>query len=174
MTKNTVLTQTVLSMDVRFDQKIKPSGLNNKVLHGWILTLIVMAIGAIGIGQLFTPVYAQEVVTVNNTQPCFLNYTAGAEMWDNCGVKDDFLRAFISPFEWVTGGHFSMLLVGIFILFTYIKYHKAVYPLLIGVMFLPFSFFLFPETFITFALLMAGIAIAALIWYVFVKQTKEY
>lgn len=148
--------------------------MNNNVLQGLILPLIIMTVAIIGGNQLITPAYAQEVINVNNTQPCFLNYTAGAEMWDNCGVQDDFLGAFISPFEWVTGGNFSMLLVGIFILFTYIKYHKAVYPLLIGVMFLPFSFFLFPETFITFALLMAGIAIAALIWYIFVKQTKEY
>jgi len=145
-------------------------------MNGLILSLSIMTIIAAGIQTpFFTEAYAQvPTITVNQTEPCFLNYTASFNMWENCGMEEDFLEAAFSPWEYVTGGNFSALLVSIFILFTYIKYHKAVYPLLIGVVFLPVSFFVFPTTFLTWALVMAGLAITALIWFVFIKQTKEY
>ena len=115
-----------------------------------------------------------QVIDVNNTVPCFLNYSAGPDMWDNCGYNDDFVAAALLPWEWITGGNFSMVLVSIFVLFSYIKYHKVVYPLLIGIIFLPVSFVLFPDEFITFAFLMTGVTIGILIWYIYIKQTKEY
>lgn len=118
--------------------------------------------------------FAQEIITVNQTTPCFLNYTAGADLWSNCGFDTDYLSASILPFEYVTGGLFSMIIVSVLIGAVYIKYQKAIYPILIGVMFLPMSFFLFPESFVIWAVLMAFLAMGILVWYIFVRQTKEF
>ena len=126
---------------------------------------------------LFVPlnVYAQSTtVTVNQTDPCFLNYTAGAELWRQCGASDDYLAFALAPWEWISGGYFSMIVVSMFIMGSYIKYHKAVYPLLIGIFFLPVSAALFPDSFIIWAILMAGVTFGILIWYIFIRQTKEY
>jgi len=118
--------------------------------------------------------HAQVVVDVNQTTPCFLNYSAGLDLWENCGIRDDYITFALLPWEWITGGNFSMVLVSILSLMTYIKYHKAIYPLVIGVMFLPISYFAFPDEFLTFSLLMAGALLGILVWYIFIKQTKEY
>jgi len=117
---------------------------------------------------------AQVIVDINQTQPCFLNYSAGLDLWENCGIRDDYLTFALLPWEWITGGNFSMVLVSILSLMTYIKYHKAIYPIVIGVMFLPISYFAFPDSFLTFSLIMSGAAIGILVWYIFIKQTKEY
>ena len=123
----------------------------------------------------FVPVaHAQTSITVPEATPCFVNYTAGANMWDNCNFEDDFLSSALLPWEWITGGHFSLILVSIFILFTYIKYHNMMYPMLIGIMFLPVSFFVFPSEFLTFAIMLLGLGIGIAIYYAYVKQTKEY
>jgi hypothetical protein len=119
-------------------------------------------------------VYAQEVVIpVNQTVPCFLNYSAGLDLWENCGADEDYLDFALMSWEWVTGGYFSMILVSLFITTTYIKYHKAAYPILIGVMFLPVSFFLFPEVFITWGIILTIFAAGIFIWYAFIRQTRE-
>ena len=120
------------------------------------------------------PTYAQEVIILNETTPCFLNYSASYQMWQNCKLDEDFLDFSIQGYLWVTGGYFPMMLVSILIGFTYVKYHKAVYPLLIGILFTPMALVLFPETFVTWALLMAGAVVFILAWYTFIKQTKEY
>lgn len=121
-----------------------------------------------------TPAFAQQSITVNETTPCFLNYTAGAQMVENCGYTEDYLQAALLPWEWVTGGNFSMVIAGVFVMFTYIKYHKAVYPIIIGTFMLPISFFVFPDSFLVFAVIMAFVTVGILIWYVFIRQTKEY
>jgi len=115
-----------------------------------------------------------QVINVNGTTPCFLNYSAGAEMWRNCGITDDFLTTAMMPWQYITGGYFSMFLVGIFTLASYIKYHKVVYPLMIGVLFLPISYFLFPNEFLTFAIIMAFLGVGAVIYKALTSQTKEY
>ncbi len=136
---------------------------------------VCLMIFSIGVIPPFLPeATAQEVITVNQTTPCFLNYTAGVEMWQNCGYDEDYIDAALSPWEWITGGNFSLIIVSIFVLFSYIKYHKIVYPIMIGVMFLPISFFVFPDTFLSFSILMTFIGIGILIWYIFIRQTKEY
>lgn len=140
--------------------------------HPRIIALSLALLPFITFG--ITPVYAQETITVNATTPCFLNYSAGVDMWENCGYGDDYIDAALSPWEWITGGNFSLVLVSVFVLFTYIKYHKVVYPIMIGVMFLPISYFVFPDTFLSFAIVMTGVAMGILIWYIFIKQTKEY
>jgi hypothetical protein len=117
---------------------------------------------------------AQVTIPVNQTQPCFFNYSAGADLWLNCGADEDYLDFALSSWEWITGGFFSMIVVSMFILVTYIKYQKATYPLMIGVMFLPVSFILFPDVFITWAGIMLAFAIGIIIWTVIIRQTKEY
>jgi len=123
----------------------------------------------------FVPVaHAQTSITVPESTPCFMNYTAGANMWDQCNFEEDFLNSALLPWEWITGGHFSLILVSIFILFTYIKYHNMMYPMLIGIMFLPISFFVFPDEFVMFGVLMVAMSFGLLIYYIITKQTKEY
>ena len=123
---------------------------------------------------LFFSAIALQIIPVNSTTPCFLNETAGPQLWENCGYGDDWLQAILLPWQWITGGNFSLAIASILILFSYIKYQKVVYPLLIGTLFLPISYFLFPETFINFAIIMSGFAIGFLLWYAFLRQTKEY
>ena len=89
-------------------------------------------------------------------------------------MGDDFIGASLLGWEWATGGYFSMALVGIFSLMTYIKYHKAVYPLMISIMFLPVSQFLFPIEFIIFGAIWTIGLIGILLWFIFVRQTKEF
>ena len=123
----------------------------------------------------FVPVaHAQTAITVPESTPCFLNYTAGANMWDNCNFEDDFLSSALLPFEYVTGGHFSLILVSIFILFTYVKYHNMLYQMLIGILFLPVSFVVFPDVFLMYGVMFFSLAIGIGIYYAYVRQTKEY
>ena len=117
---------------------------------------------------------AQQLVTVNQTTACFLNYSAGLDMWENCGLDEDYLEFSLLPWEWITGGNFSMILVSVFVLISYIKYHKAIYPIIVGIMYLPIAFFVFPDTFLSFAFVMLGVTFGILIWYIYIKQTKEY
>jgi len=119
-------------------------------------------------------VVSLQVIQVNETAPCFLNYSAGAQIFQNCGFGDDYLTAALLPWEWITGGYFSLILVSLFIMISYIKYHKAVYPLLIGITFLPVAFFIFPDVFLTFAFIMMIVTTTILAWYIYIKQTKEY
>lgn len=141
-------------------------------MNSLIPLLVIMAVFTI-VG--ITPLsFAQETISVNSTTPCFLNYTAGVQMWNNCGMGDDYLQTALLPWEWITGGNFSMVFAALLVMFTYIKYHKAVYPILIGVMMLPISYFVFPDTFLSFSIIMTFVTVGILIWYVYVKQTKEY
>ena len=118
---------------------------------------------------------AFQVIQVNETIPCFLNFTDTQNMWLNCGATDDYLSFVILPWEWITGGNFSMVLASVFVLFSYIKYHKIVYPILVGTLFLPIAFFVFPEVFLSWAIIMAfGGGITVLIFYIMTRQTKEY
>ena len=95
-------------------------------------------------------------------------------MWRNCGVTTDWLQTFMIPWQWATGGYFSMFLVAILATFSYIKYHKVVYPLLVGTLLLPISYFLFPTAWLNFAFLMGIAALGLLLIYIILKQTKEY
>ncbi len=119
-------------------------------------------------------VVSLQIIQVNETTPCFMNFTAGAQIFQNCGFGDDYIAAALLPWEWITGGYFSLILVSLFIMMSYIKYHKAVYPLLIGITFLPVAFFLFPDVFMTFAFIMMIVTTTILAWYIYNKQTKEY
>lgn len=113
-----------------------------------------------------------QTINVNSTTPCFLNYTAN-NTWEACGVNKDYLQASLIGWQWITGGNFSMILVAILSSFTYIKYHKIIYPMLIGVMFLPISYFVFPQVFFNYAMIMLGVGIGVLIWWIFISQSNE-
>lgn len=115
-----------------------------------------------------------QVINVTQSQPCFLNETAGAYVWRDCGFDEDWLTAILLPWEWISGGNFSMILVSVLIMFSYIKYHKMIYPVLIGAFFLPISYFLFPTQFITWAVIMAFVGVGLTLAYIYLKQTKEY
>lgn len=132
-----------------------------------LLLVVVMFIG-------IDAAYAQETIILNETQPCFLDYTAGAQMWQLCNLDEDWIDFSLMGFNWVSGGYLPMIVVSVFIGISYVKYHKAIYPLLIGIMFTPIAIAFFPDTFLTWALLMAGAVVFILIWYTFIKQTKEY
>lgn len=118
--------------------------------------------------------YAQTTIEVGETTPCFMNYTAGADMWSNCGFAEDPVGATLLPFEWVTGGIFSMIVVALIVVMVYIKYHTVIYPIAIGIMMLPTSYYLFPDVFISYVFVMAAVGIAGLIYTVIILRTKDY
>ena len=118
--------------------------------------------------------FAQTEINVTSTTPCFLNYSAGIDMWENCGFDEDFIAASLLPFEWVTGGIFSMIIVVILIFMTYMKYRTVMYPIAIGIIFLPISYFQFPDIFLSYALVLTGIGVASMIYTAMVIRTKDY
>ena len=119
--------------------------------------------------------FAQEPtpVIIDPVQPCFLNQTAGVDMYKNCGLDKDFLTAALLPFEYAVGGNFAMLLITIFIIISYVKYHKVVYPMLIGSLYYPVAYFLYPDYFVTFAILLTTIGAAFLLVYIFIRQSRD-
>ena len=130
----------------------------------WFLLLAPFLISTI------EPAFAQTII-VNGTEPCFLNQTAGLEIWENCGANDDFLTFMMLPFEWITGGYFSMLVVSLIILMIYLKYHQMVYCIVIGIIFLPISFQFFPAVFLGWAMVLVVLAVAGYIIYMLKRQT---
>ena len=106
---------------------------------------------------IFDNAFAQTTIEVGESTPCFMNYTASTEMWSNCGMETDPLGAVPLPFEWVTGGYFSLLVVGLIMLIVYIKYQTAIYPVAIGTIMLPTSYFLIPNRFFSFLILMIAV-----------------
>jgi hypothetical protein len=137
----------------------------------WYVLLAVVAISFIS-----NEAYAQNTVTIigdENLQPCFLNMTAGSDMWKNCGADDDYLDFALMPFEYITGGYFSMILVIIFIFISYIKYHTVLYPVLIGLLFLPISYTFFPDTFLVYAVTLFSVALIGLIATMVIWRTRN-
>lgn len=115
-----------------------------------------------------------QTIVVNQTVPCFMNFTRGVNIWRDCGASEDFLQFALLPFEWATGGNFSMVFVSVVILFTYVKYHKVIYPILIGFMFIPTTFFLFPATFQSYGFIFLALAVGGFVFYMLTRQTKEF
>lgn len=95
-------------------------------------------------------------------------------MWRNCGADTDYLAFALLPWEWITGGYFSMLFVGLFMGITYIKYHKVMYPMLVGTLFLPIALALFPALFQSWAFILFWLGCAAALIFIILKATKEY
>jgi len=102
-----------------------------------------------------------------------MNMTAGAQMWKNCGADEDYLDFALAPFEYITGGYFSMILVTIFVIMSYIKYHTALYPLIIGLLFLPISYTFFPNTFLVYAVTLASVIVGGGLVGILIWKSKE-
>ena len=137
----------------------------------WYIILAILAVSFVT-----NEAYAQSTVTIigdQSTQPCFLNMTAGASMWNNCGADEDFLDFALMPFEYITGGYFSMILVTIFIIMAYIKYHNVLYPILVGLLFIPISYTFFPEVFLTYAVTLVAIAFTGLLARMIIWRTRN-
>lgn len=135
----------------------------------WLFVILVLASTPLILDDAF----AQTTIDVGESTPCFMNYTASTEMWSNCGMETDPLGAVTLPFEWVTGGYFSLLIIGLIMLIVYIKYQTAIYPVAIGIVMLPTSYFLIPQQFFSFLILMMGVTVAAGIYYMLVTSNKE-
>ena len=135
---------------------------------------IILAVLAVSFGA--NEAYAQNTVTITGDEdltPCFLDMDAGFEMWENCGADDDYLDFALMPFEYITGGYFSMIIVTIFIIMAYIKYHNVLYPILIGLLFIPISYTFFPEVFLTYALILVAIAFTGLFARMVIWRTRN-
>ena len=132
------------------------------------LLLIVSAVFLIG-G--ITPAFAQTII-VNSTEPCFLNYTARIDMWRQCGMEDDWVAVAMLPFEWITGGFFSLILASLIILGVYLKYHKVIYAFAVGMVFIPISFQFFPDQFLSFAAIAAFLGLTATVYYLIRDQVR--
>tara|TARA_B100000470_G_C19787358_1_gene390517 strand:+ start:191 stop:610 length:420 start_codon:yes stop_codon:yes gene_type:complete len=137
----------------------------------WYLILAILAISFVS-----NEAYAQNTVTIigdESLEPCFMNMTAGAELWSNCGANEDYLSFALAPFEYITGGYFSMIIVIIFIIMSYIKYHTVLYPMLIGLLFLPISYTFFPDTFLVYAVTLVAVGITGLIATMIIWRTRN-
>ena len=137
----------------------------------WYLILAILAV-SFGANE----AYAQNTVTITGDDeltPCFLDMDAGFEMWENCGADEDYLDFALMPFEYITGGYFSMIIVTIFIIMAYIKYHNVLYPILIGLLFIPISYTFFPETFLVYALTLVAVAFSGLLIKMIVWRTRN-
>src|SRR3972149_10208621 len=111
-----------------------------------------------------------QIIQVNDTTPCFMNLTAGADMWENCGYDQDYLQAMLLPWEWITGGYFSMVFISLLITATYIKYQKATYPIIIGFIFLPLSYYLFPQQFLNIAFVVIGLVFGGVLFTILLRK----
>ena len=119
--------------------------------------------------------FAQEPIIINDSTPCFLEQNVtGIQMLKNCGIEEDFLAFALLPWQWITGGYFTMIIITILIFISYQKYHKAAYPIIIGTLYIPASYFLFTPQQFAFAILITFLAIGILFWFIFVRQTKDY
>jgi len=139
------------------------------------ILLAILAISFVS-NEVYAQVTIPDPVIINgdvNLQPCFMNMTAGVQMWKNCGADEDYLDFALAPFEYITGGYFSMILVTIFIIMSYIKYHTVLYPMLIGLLFLPVSYTFFPDTFLVYGLTLFTVGAIGSIAYLILRQTKE-
>ena len=134
----------------------------------WIL--LVLILGVFGVNE----AYAQTVIDVPEISPCFLNNNNSLTLWEECGADEDYLQFALLPWEWITGGYFSMILVTIFVLISYVKYQNVLYPILIGVAFLPVSYTLFPEVFIQYAIALMAVGVISSLIFLVIRQTKEY
>ena len=144
-------------------------------MNGWIWLLPLMTIFGAGAIQPLDLAYAQSSLNITENTPCFLNYTStGLETLQNCGFDTDYLSAVTVSFDWVTGGLFPMIIVSVLIIMTYLKYQTGIYPVAIGVMFLPFAAWAYPDQFISFAMAIAAVIGAGAVLNAIIKQTKEY
>jgi hypothetical protein len=137
------------------------------------ILLILFAISMVSAPLLIDQVSAQTVIEVDDAEPCFMNYTAGVQMWENCNFQGDPIGAALLGFEWVTGGLFSMIVVALIVIMVYIKYHTVLYPIAIGIVMLPTSYFLFPDMFLSYAFIMGALGVGGGIYALYIIATNR-
>lgn len=120
------------------------------------------------------PAPVAPTVSLPDTQVCFLNYNLSfVEMWKACGVEDDWLAFLVLPFNWITGGFISLVILAILVWAVWLKYHNALYPLITGIMFLPVAYAFFPEQFLSTVIIIGFFTLGVSLWYAFIRQTRE-
>ena len=134
----------------------------------FVMILIVLCLSI----TIIEPVFAQTTINVTATTPCFLNYTAGHQIIQNCNPSGDYIQFVTLPFEYITGGYLPMIIVSLIIGVVYMQYKEAIYGIYIGVVFLPISYMYFPDVFLSWAVIMAFVGIGILIWYTVIRQTQ--
>jgi hypothetical protein len=143
-------------------------------MNGLILLTLMLFVSTTS-SPFLIDAYAQSTLNVTASQPCFLNYTAqGIEMWQNCGMETDYLAAVTVGFDWVTGGLWPLIVVSILIIMTYLKYQNGIYPLAIGIVFLPIAGAYFPDQFISMGIVVGALIAVGAIVKMFIKQTTDY
>lgn len=140
----------------------------------WWVAILGMG-GMLGV----LPEASAQTVDINGTgQFCFLNYTSSlSDTWERCGFTSqggDWLSALISPYQWITGGFFSSILVGVIIIGVWITTRNFLYPLFAGIIFMPFAYFLFPSHFLNQVFILAIAAGALALYKIVLRGTKEY
>lgn len=95
-------------------------------------------------------------------------------MLQQCNFENDYLDTVTVGFDYVTGGLLPVVIVSVIIVGTYLKYQTGIYPLAIGVAFLPFAAFLFPEDFINYSIIISAVIGAGAVVNAIIKQTKDY
>lgn len=144
-----------------------------RVPKGGLNPVCLIAIAALA-GMAMQPAYGQ-VININATEPCFLKYNETiVELWEGCGIKEDFLETLVLPWEWITGGYLSAIIIAMIIFLVWITYRNALYPMMAGILYMPFAYMLFPETFIIQAFLLVGLFVGIMLWMVMFRQTKDY
>jgi uncharacterized membrane protein len=138
-----------------------------------LLLLAIAATSSLFIVGVTPTGYAQTTVVVEETTPCFMNYTASSEMWENCGFKDNFIKATLMPFEWVMGGYFTLVIVSLIVIITYVKYQNAIYPFAISALMLPVAYYAFPDQVLGFVGLAGAVGAGGIIKEILFKQTKD-
>ena len=86
----------------------------------WYLLMGIISAVLITFIPSVSEVNAQTTIEVPTTTPCFLNFNSTHQMWDRCNAEEDFLDFALIGWEYGTGGNFSMMIVGMFVLITYI------------------------------------------------------
>ena len=114
-----------------------------------------------------------QTIIVNSTNPCFLNQTAGIDMFKNCGMGTDWVNSIMVMWQYISGGYFTFVLVAVLVLIIYIKYEKMIYAIYFGVIFLPISYFLFPVPLLSAVIIMMLVGLGLLLGYIFVNQTND-
>lgn len=111
-------------------------------------------------------------VTVPAATPCWQNQ-GGLDVWQSCGLHEDYIAASLAGMDWVLGGYLGMTIVSVIMLAIYLKYHIAIYPIIVGLFFIPTSYFIFPDQWVLWAMIMAGVSIGIMIWFTYIHQTRS-
>lgn len=145
----------------------------------WYYYILLGAAGGLLLVAVDELAFAQVDIGENrDAEACWSRAANGSltvtNIFEDCGYKEDYLVAAIAPWSWITGGYFGMILVSVFVLISYIRYRNWVYPAIVGSMYLPVSYYMFPEHFVTTAILFMFVGVGTAIWLVMVRQTKEH